>query len=125
MDLTADPLIVGVQIVVLGVTIVFTALTFVALSLAALGLLNRIPARNAPAPAPAITPPAAAASLPPAAPLLTGDHVTPELIAVLSAAAHEMLGQPVRITRVMYERRPAAWSSQGRITIMNSRRRQK
>ncbi len=53
------------------------------------------------------------------------DHgVDPELLAVLSAAAHAALGGPVRIHRVHVhrERGGGAWAQVGRMDIMTSHR---
>lgn len=118
MDLTGDPLIIGLQITAAGVTIVFIALALVALMLGALqGIdqpLERLLARRqAPPPARA---PAALVEMP-------ADQLTPALVAVLAAAAAEVLEQPVRVTRVRYYSQPptGAWSRQGRLTIMASR----
>jgi glutaconyl-CoA/methylmalonyl-CoA decarboxylase subunit delta len=124
LDLTVDPLITGAQIALAGVSIVFIALALVAVALGLLGRVN-LPGKASPAaPAPA---PVKTAPLPAPAAALSNGHVSPELIAVISAAAADMFGQPVRVTRIRYERQPGAgaWSSSGRISIMNSRRRQK
>jgi len=52
------------------------------------------------------------------------DGVDPEVLAVLSAAAHAALGGPVRVHRVHVhrERGGEAWSAVGRMDIMVSHR---
>lgn len=122
LDLTVDPLITGLQIALAGVSIVFIALALVAMALGLLGRVN-LPGKASPvAPAPAETAP-----LPAPAAALPNGQLSPELIAVISAAAADMFGRPVRVTSIRYDRQPGAgaWSSSGRISIMNSRRRQK
>ncbi len=48
--------------------------------------------------------------------------LSPELVAVIAAAAHEAFGRQVRVTRIRYRSGPSesTWSRQGRITIMGS-----
>lgn len=122
MELTGDPLIIGVQIAVTGLAVVFTALTVVALALGALrridGMLTARRARSRMKPQDALRPEGGEA---PAA------QLDPVLIAVLVAAAAETLNQPVRITRVRYyDQQPAGvWSRQGRLAIMAARQRRR
>lgn len=120
MELTGDPLVLGLQITVTGVSVVFIALTLVALALGALRGIDAPLARmrQGRAAAPPREGVRHAAEVPP-------DQLTPELVAVLVAAATEALDQPVRVTRVRYHGQPpaSAWSRQGRIAVMASRQR--
>jgi glutaconyl-CoA/methylmalonyl-CoA decarboxylase subunit delta len=118
MDLTADPLMLGLQIAATGVTVVFVALTIVALALSALRAIDEPLARLHASRTAAARQPAQLTEVP-------ADQLTPVLVAVLAAAAAEMLDQPVRVTRVRYYgRQPAgSWSRQGRLAVMASRQR--
>ncbi|RRR73947.1 MAG: hypothetical protein EI684_08055 [Candidatus Viridilinea halotolerans] len=122
MDLTVDPVIIAVQITIIGVIVVFAALALVALALVALGQLNRLPGGKK---AQAQEESPVASALPAPAAALPAGQVGPELIAVISAAASAMLGQPVRVTSIRYDSNPGAdaWARRGRIAIMDSRRR--
>lgn len=107
----------GVQIAALGMSVVFVALLLIALILSMFGPLERLILRIG---APRATPHTAQ---PVAAP--THDlGLTPELVAVITAAATAALAQPVRVHRIRYDADPsgAAWVHQGRLTIMASRR---
>lgn len=113
VDPTADPLIVGLQITITGVSIVFIVLAIVAMALGALSASQRLfqPKTVAP-PAPATSTPQPAAA----------DHLDPQLIAVLTAAAVATLHKPVRVLRVRYYRQPSAmWTRLGRVSVMASR----
>ncbi|PDW01614.1 OadG family protein [Candidatus Viridilinea mediisalina] len=125
MDLTVDPVLIGLQITITGVIVVFSALAMVALTLVALGQLNRFQGKSKSKAASELATTKVASALPKPAAALPDGQITPELIALISAAAAEALGRPVRVTRVEYDRRPGAdaWGRHGRITIMDSRRR--
>lgn len=115
MELTGDPIVIGLQIAVTGVAVVFLALVLVMLTLTLLNTLERVVLRRStPTPTPAAEPAPAPAE---------SDELSPDLIAILTAAAAEMLAQPVRVTRIRYFNRPplGTWSQQGRLTIMASR----
>lgn len=120
MELTGDPLLIALQITVTGVTVVFTALAVVALALSALRGVERIVLRRS-----AERAAARQAALPLPRVELPSDELSPALVAVLAAAAAELLDQPVRVTRVRYyDHQPGGvWSRQGRLTIMASRQR--
>lgn len=122
MDLTGDPVLIGLQITMTGIIVVFSALALVALTLVALGQLNRFQGKSK---AKSELTSQTTVVLPKPAAALPDGQITPELIAVLSAAAAEMLGGRVRVTRVEYDRRPGAdvWARRGRVAIMDSRRR--
>lgn len=115
IDPTADPLIVGLQITITGVSIVFIVLAIVAMVLGALSASQRLfqPKTVAPpTPAPATATPQPA----------TADHLDPQLVAVLTAAAVATLHKPVRVLRVRYYRQPSAmWTRLGRVSVMASR----
>lgn len=115
IDPTADPLIVGLQITITGVSIVFIVLAIVAMALGALSASQRLfqPKTVAPpTPAPATATPQPA----------TADHLDPQLVAVLTAAAVATLHKPVRVLRVRYYRQPSAmWTRLGRVSVMASR----
>lgn len=66
----------------------------------------------------------AAAAAAAAAPALPGDGVTPELVAVLAAAATAALGKTVVVRRIHVLRPPGQenWSRVGRIDILRSHR---
>lgn len=123
MELTGDPLIIGLQIAVTGVLVVFLALILVSLALSLLNLidarLQRIGTRQT-APQPIAT----AAPEPAGESAQLSPELSPETIAVVAAAANEMLGRPVRVTRIRYHGRSpnAGWSQQGRLTVMAGHR---
>ncbi|NJN15858.1 MAG: OadG family protein [Oscillochloris sp.] len=114
MELTGDPLIIGLGIAGTGITVVFLALMLVSLSLR---LMRFLEPREAPKKqtAPVITQPQAAQN----------GQLSPELVAIIATAATETLGKPVRVTRITaYGRSPGSgWSRQGRLTIMASHQR--
>lgn len=113
IDPTADPLLIGLQITITGVTIVFIVLAIVAITLSALSVSQRLFRPKPVVPATPATPPQ-----PPA----TADQLDPQLIAVLTAAAVATLQQPVRVLRVRYYRQPSAmWTRLGRVSVMASR----
>jgi Na+-transporting methylmalonyl-CoA/oxaloacetate decarboxylase gamma subunit len=123
MELTGDPLIIGLQIAVIGIMVVFLALVLVSLALSLLNYIDarlkrraiRQPAPQSAAPAPA-EPAGASAERSP--------ELSPELVAVVAAAANEILGYPVRVTRIRYHRQApgGGWSQQGRLTVMAGHR---
>jgi Na+-transporting methylmalonyl-CoA/oxaloacetate decarboxylase gamma subunit len=122
MELTGDPVMIGLQIALTGVSIVFLALVLVSLSLYLVGIIDRgINRINQPKPAEA---PAPAAVTPVPASTAT-DQIEPEVMAVLSAAVIQAIGRPARITRIRSYNHPLGknWSLQGRVTIMASRPR--
>jgi Na+-transporting methylmalonyl-CoA/oxaloacetate decarboxylase gamma subunit len=107
----------GVQITALGIGVVFTALVLISLVLSVFGPLERLIVRlMRPRTQPRVAQPIAA----PAEDL----GLTPELVAVIAAAATAALRRPVRVHRIRYDADPsgAAWVQQGRLTIMASRR---
>ncbi|MBP1468074.1 OadG family protein [Candidatus Chloroploca sp. M-50] len=121
MEPMVNPMVEAVQIALTGVSVVFMALTLVALMLSLIGRIDK-PIQQLMSRGKAVPEPAQA----PVAPVVeaTDAELTPELIAILTVAANEVLQQPVRITRVQYNQpQTGAWSSQGRISIMASRRR--
>jgi Na+-transporting methylmalonyl-CoA/oxaloacetate decarboxylase gamma subunit len=115
IDLTTNPLLVGFQIAITGISIVFVVLTIVAF---ALSILNRsqglFQAKTASATKPAV-PQGSTSST-------TTDQLDPQLIAILTAAAVTALDQPVRILRVRYYRQLAVnWARLGRVSVMAAR----
>lgn len=50
------------------------------------------------------------------------EALSPELVAIIAAAATEAFGKQVRVSRIRYRSGPSesTWSRQGRITIMGS-----
>ncbi|MDW8405181.1 OadG family protein [Chloroflexus sp.] len=115
IDLTADPLVVSLQITITGLAIVFIVLGIVAAMLGALSASQRWLRPQA------VTPPTPA-SEPIARSPATTDQLDPQLIAILTAAAVATLNQPVRVLRVRYYRQPSAmWTRFGRVSVMASR----
>lgn len=107
----------GLQITGLGMGVVFAALMLIALILSWFGPLERLILRiGAVRERPVIAQPVAASA--------EALGLSPELVAVITAAATAALAQPVRVHRIRYDPDPnaAAWVQQGRLTIMASRR---
>ncbi|ACL23916.1 OadG family protein [Chloroflexus aggregans] len=114
IDPTADPLIVGVQIALTGMSIVFVVLTIIAFALSALRASQHLFRRR-----PKVSQPVV--SSPPSTPT-PADRLDPQLVAVLAAAAFATLGQPVRIVRVRYYRQMSGmWARLGRVSVMAAR----
>ncbi len=107
----------GLQIAALGIGVVFVALSIIALVLSAFGPLERLILRlHMRHTQPTTAQPVAAPT--------DNLGLSPELVAVITAAATAALGQPIRVRRIRYDADPrgAAWVQQGRLTIMASRR---
>ena len=107
---TNNPLIVAL----ISFTIVMSGMAFLTLVLEALRRIGQRTASRA----------AAAAVAGSAAVPVVADEVDEELIAVLTAAAREVLGAPVRLYRVHVHRGAEVerWSRAGRMDIMISHR---
>lgn len=119
-------LVQGIQLTLVGVTVVFFGL----LLLVGVVSLFRFIKQPEDKPQPQSTTAASALPIPPAASAAdevarqisaaTDAGVSPALVVVLATAAHELLGQPVRITRVRYrsEFSDEGWARLGRVGIM-------
>lgn len=59
-----------------------------------------------------------------ASPQPSPDALTPEMMAVISAAVTQAIGRKVRVKRIRYRAADSgtSWSRQGRVTIMGSHR---
>ncbi|MDX2175061.1 MAG: OadG family protein [Candidatus Sumerlaeia bacterium] len=118
----------GVMLTVLGMGIVFTALSLIWFGLEILGRLTRIEkkvdavAKGAKA---AVQKAETAAAAPAAA--AEADGPSPELIAVIIAAATAAVGAPIRLRKVTYVNPTTAhaWSDSGRRAIHTSHRPQR
>lgn len=109
-----QPIQFALRLTSMGMGVVFTALLILS------GLL-RIAQRASRTEAPVATAPAAAPAMP--APEAR-DGISPEVMAAISAAVTIATQKRFRIKRIRYHEAPPldAWSRQGRITIMTSRR---
>lgn len=119
-------LVQGVQLALIGLTVVFVGLLLL------VGVVSMFRFIEQPQDTPQAQSTAADSALPipPAASAAdevarqigaaTDAGVSPTLVVVLAAAAHELLGQPVRITRVRYraEFSDEGWARLGRVGIM-------
>ncbi len=119
-------LVQGLQLTLVGVTVVFFGLLLL------VGVISLFRYIEQPKDKSQLesTPAASALPIPPAASAAdevarqisaaTDAGVSPALVVVLAAAAHEMLGQPVRITRVRYRAGlgDQGWAQLGRVGIM-------
>jgi Na+-transporting methylmalonyl-CoA/oxaloacetate decarboxylase gamma subunit len=104
----------GVELMIVGMGVVFAALMLIGLTMVLLRVVaSDKPAAAKPAAATAATAAATAAAEPP---------ITPELIAVLTAAATVAVGQPARVSRVRFVSYTpgAAWTEHGRRSIHSS-----
>jgi hypothetical protein len=124
MELTGDPLVIGLQIAVTGILVVFLALVTVSLALSLLNFADaRLQRRELRRTAPQPQPVAQAPAEPAGASAELSPELSPELVAVVAATANEILGRPVRVTRIRYHRgAPGSWSQQGRLTVMAGHR---
>jgi Na+-transporting methylmalonyl-CoA/oxaloacetate decarboxylase gamma subunit len=114
-DAEAD-LASGVVLMAVGMLVVFVALVLI---LASIALIRRVADR--PEGAPAVAPaPEAKTSAPAEAPA-EDEAITPELLAVLTAAAVAATGTRVRVRRVaLVGDRSDAWLAGGRASLMGS-----
>lgn len=104
----------GVVLLVVGMGVVFVAL---ALMLGLVAVLARVAKRPEPV--------AAASPSPAPAPTVVSEGaITPELVAVLTAAAVAATGGPVRVRRVtvLGSTQSGAWLAGGRASLMGSHR---
>lgn len=114
-----EVMISGLEIALIGISVVFVALALVAFLVSNLDLIDRAFTRK---PAAKTTP--AAAHQPPR-PQVESDSslngaVSQEVIAVISAAVAVALGDKARITYIQRRQPGAMWRIQGRSTIMAS-----
>lgn len=111
----SDSLADALGLAVVGILVVFGALLAIG---AAMTLLGRWLSEPVPAEAPAVAPPPRQAAAPAHA---TGEpgHVSPQTLALLTAAAVTAVGGPVRVRRVTFlgEHTVSAWKEVGRATI--------
>lgn len=105
---------VGLELSVTGMTVVFIALLML---VGVVTLFKRLGEQRQAKPA---EPSAATKTAAPPAPAAPAGSIPPHLIIVLAAAASEMMGQPVRVTRIRYRQLESdvGWARQGRIGIM-------
>lgn len=111
-----DPMSFGIQITIIGLIVVFISLALIAVIIGVvLGRvdewfvqLKRSQSKAKEAEAPLVELPA--------------DQLSPELLAVISAAVTVAIDKKIRIKMIRYRRVPAqpTWSVQGRATIMAS-----
>ncbi len=125
----AENLVFGLEVTFTGLVVVFTALIAVALIVTLFQRIDRpqkeIPAAP-PAPArPAPAPVRSASTTNGAAASNTDGKMSPELAAVIAAAATLAVGKKVRIQQIRYRSGPVetAWATQGRHAIMASHQR--
>ncbi len=109
-----DPMAFGLQLTVLGLVVVFFALTLITLVVANLWRVDHWLASRA------AKREAAMAEVVPEP--TSSDELSPELLAVISAAVSVALDQRVRVKTVRYRRvtRGAGWSVQGRSSVMGA-----
>ncbi len=107
----------GTQIAVVGLVVVFTALTGISIILSYFHLLDKMFDRSS-----AKEPKAETSAPAPTPALSSAGEITPELIAVISAAVAVAIEQKVQIKHIRYRRSPAdqTWAIQGRATVMGS-----
>lgn len=120
-----EELISGFQILLIGISVVFSALAIVAILISLFGYFdkrqNQISAKKSEAvaepPAKIVKPEAkiVTASKPPAK-----EVISPEVLAVISAAVALSFQKKVRITRIRRFAIDSTWQKQGRIAIMTS-----
>lgn len=104
-----EELIYGFKILTIGISVVFVALVAVALMLTLFSYINNLFTPQS------VTEPAAPVSPP------LSDGLTPEIVAVITAAVTTTLGQHARIKRIRYQRNEGTvWQTQGRSSIMSS-----
>ncbi|MCB1964222.1 MAG: OadG family protein [Rhodocyclaceae bacterium] len=103
----------GVELMIVGMGVVFSALVLVGLVMVVLRL---VAADKQPAAKPSAAAASAAAKTP------AEPAITPELIAVLAAAATVAVGRPARVSRVRFvSYTPGhAWTERGRTTVQSS-----
>lgn len=113
---TESALLKGVVLMVVGMGVVFVALTVI------LGLILLVRKILEEKPVPATQP--EQVSTPAQQPVQADDGVTPELVAVLTAAAVVATGKPVRLRRIAITgaRSGDAWVAGGRQSLMGSHR---
>ncbi len=105
MDYTA----IGINLTFTGMSVVFVGLIILLMIMKFFQWLDaRIAAPRAAAPAPAAS--------------ATPGTLSPQDMAVISAAVAIAIGKPVRVRRIRYRRGSpeSTWTRQGRITIMGS-----
>ncbi len=119
-------LVQGVQLTLVGLTVVFIGLLLL------VGVVSLFRLIEQPKDKPQAQSTATDSALPVSRAISAADEVarqisaatdagvSPTLVVVLAAAAHELLGQPVRITRVRYRATPSdqGWARLGRVGIM-------
>ncbi len=113
--LAADDAIArGVELLVVGMAVVFVALILVGLALV---LIRRLLEPAAPSASVATPGPSVEPAVPAAKP-----YTDPHLIVVLSAAAAAVCGAPVRVRKVRFLRadRRGGWAERGRVDIQTS-----
>jgi sodium pump decarboxylase gamma subunit len=110
-------LIQGVQIAVVGMGVVFIALTGISIILSYFYLLDQIVDRGK-----AKKPEVSQKTSEPTPALSPAGEISPQLIAVISAAVAVAIEQKVQIKHIRYRRGPAdqTWAVQGRATVMGS-----
>ncbi|NJL05708.1 MAG: hypothetical protein HC911_12560 [Chloroflexaceae bacterium] len=119
-------LVQGVQLTLVGLTVVFIGLLLLVGVVSLFRFIeqpkDKPQAQSNAADSALPIPPAASAADEVARQIsaATDAGVSPALVVVLAAAAHELLGQPVRITRVRYRSEFAdeGWARLGRVGIM-------
>lgn len=111
-----EVLMQGVQIAAVGMTVVFLSLAFIAWILSYFDRIDRLLTYQ-PQPVPTEAPLTTSG-----APVIKEGEISPEIIAVISAAVAVALGEKVQIKHIRYRHQPAdrMWAVQGRATIMAS-----
>lgn len=114
-----EVMISGLQVALIGISVVFVALTLVAFLVGNLDLVDRAFTKK-----PAVEAAPAASPLPPSRkPQIESppDGAIPqEVIAVISAAVAVAMGEKARVTHIHRHQPGVTWRVQGRSTIMSS-----
>lgn len=112
-------IISGLEIAVIGISVVFVALALVAFLVSNLDWIDRVLAgKPTVEAAPAVAEQPQVPQIEPKASL--EDGIPQEIIAVISAAVAVALGEKVRVTHIQRHQPGATWRVQGRSNIMSS-----
>ena len=116
-----ETLTFGLTLAGVGMTVVFVALILITLIVAAFPRIDQLIHRSEAKPE-AVPEAPAVEEVPLALAASDGDDISPEIIAVISAAVNEVITKKVVVKRVQYRRQPvaSAWQVQGRATVMGS-----
>jgi Na+-transporting methylmalonyl-CoA/oxaloacetate decarboxylase gamma subunit len=112
-------IISGLQIALIGISVVFVALALVAFLVKNLDLIDRAFSKKPAVEAAPVASPSPSSPPPKLVPPVDG-AMPQEVIAVISAAVAVALGEKARVTHIQRHQPGATWRVQGRSTIMSS-----